>query len=532
MSAVERAVLIGANGATQVAVGEPVHPGVGWRSAFALGSGLALAAAFPSLDWEPLAWVGLVPLFTAIRGQTPGRAFRLGWLTGFAFYIATTYWVGYTIIHFTSVSWPVAAGIVVLMASALACYHGAFAAGVRFFERGGRDATWLAPALWVTLEWLRGWFFIGFPWGALGYSQYRFHDLVQIVEVTGVYGVSAVLVLFNVVVASVLRERGASVRRRLPALMTVTVLLVVLPALGRWRTANLAAAPITGQIRIGLAQGNVAQDQKWEASFQNETMSRYRDLTDSAVHDGAQMVVWPETAAPFFFQEPGVLRDDVLELARSTKTPLVIGAPAFRQTESGRIEQRNRAYLLSPSGEEAGHYDKIELVPFGEYVPYARVLFFVDRLVTSIATLGAGDLATVFRVPQGRFGVLICYEGVFPALTRRFVDDGAQFLVNITNDAWYGHTSAPYQHLVQASFRAIENRVPLVRAANTGISAVIDPDGRIRWEGPLFETLWHVDDVRWSGVRTFYTRFGDVFVWLCVVVTALGVLGAAIRKLS
>ena len=150
----------------------------------------------------------------------------------------------------------------------------------------------------------------------------------------------------------------------------------------------------------------------------------------------------------------------------------------------------------------------------------------IMRVNSSSVSTGVSGMTTLvswFEIPDGRFGVLICYEGIFPALTRRFVDGGADFLVNITNDAWYGRTAAPHQHLVQASFRAIENRVPLVRAANTGISAVIDPDGRIRWQSPLFEMLWHVDEIRWTGVRTFYARFGDVFVWLCVVVTALGV---------
>jgi apolipoprotein N-acyltransferase len=515
-----------------VAEAEPVLPGFGARVLMAIVSGLALAAAFPSLDMEPLAWVGLVPLLAAIRGQSPARAFGLGWLTGVAFYLGTTYWVGYTIVHYTSVPTPVAMGIVVLMASALAVYHGAFAAGVRWFERGRGDAVWLAPALWVTLEWLRGWFFIGFPWGALGYSQHRFHELVQIAEVTGVYGVSAVLVLFNVVVAGVLRERGSGVRRLLPGLVTITVLVVVLPALGRWRMTTLAREPVTGHVRVGLAQGNVEQDRKWDPAFQDETMARYRDLTLAAVRDGAELVVWPETAAPFFLQEPGALRDSVLDLARETKTPLVVGSPAFRQTAQGEIEERNRAYLVTPDGAAEAHYDKMQLVPFGEYVPFEHVLFFVSRVVTAVGRLGAGEEPTVFRVPEGRFGVLICYEGVFPALTRRFVERGADFLVNITNDAWYGHTGAPYQHLVQASFRAIENRVPIVRAANTGISAIIEPDGRIAWQGPLFQMLPHTDDVRWAHVRTFYTRFGDVFVWLCVLVTALGVIVAGARKPS
>ena len=527
---VPEAVLVGSNGAAQVAVAEPVHPGIGWRTALAVTSGLMLAAAFPTLDLEPLAWIGFVPLLVAIRGRSVAHAFGLGWVTGVVFYLATTYWVGYTIVHYTNLPLPIAMGIVLLMASALACYHGAFAAGLRFFERGGRDVVWLAPALWVTLEWLRGWFFIGFPWGALGYSQYRFHDLVQIAEVTGVYGVSAILVLFNVVAAGVLRERGRGVRRLLPGLVTITVLLVVLPALGRWRITTLAREPIAGTLRVGIAQGDVAQDRKWDPEFQDETMTRYRDLTLAAVRAGAQLVVWPETAAPFFLQEAGVRRDEVLALAREARVPLLNGSPAFRRTERGANEQRTRAYLVTPEGGVGEFYDKIELVPFGEYVPFRRVLFFVDQIVTAVATIGAGDHTTVFRIPEARFGALICYEGVFPALVRQFVDGGADFLVNVTNDAWYGRTAAPAQHLVQSSFRAIENRVPLVRAANTGISAIVDPDGRIRWQGGLFEMLWHVDEIRWTGMRTFYTRFGDVFVWLCVLVTLLGLGAAALRQ--
>jgi apolipoprotein N-acyltransferase len=525
-----QAVLVGSNGAARVAEAEPVHPGLGWRAALAVLSGLLLAAAFPSIDWGPLAWIGFVPLLRAITGRSLRRAFFLGWLTGVVFYVATTYWVGYTIMHYTDVPRPVAMAIVLLMASALACYHGAFAAGLRLFERSGRDVVWLAAPLWVTLEWLRGWFFIGFPWGALGYSQYRAHDLVQIAEVTGVYGVSAVLVLFNVVAAEVLRQRGRDVRRLLPGLVTLTVLVVVLPALGRWRVTTLAREPIVGTLRVGLVQGNVEQDSKWDPAFQDETMSRYRTLTLAAARAGAELVVWPETAAPFFFQESGPRREQLLALAREAGVPLLIGAPAYRHLGGRRIEQRNRAYLIDPAGDVVDQYDKMQLVPFGEYVPFQSVFFFVEQVVTAVATLGAGEEATVFPAPQGSFGVLICYEGIFPGLTRRFVDGGAEFLANITNDAWYGRTAAPHQHLVQATFRSIENRVPLVRAANTGISAVVDADGRIRWQGPLFEMLWHVEEIRWTGVRTFYTRFGDVFVWLCALVTALAVAATLLRR--
>ena len=527
------AVAVGSNRAVTVAVAERSwRPGI--RAILAAASGLALAASFPSLDLEPLAWVGLVPLLVAARGLRPAAAFRVGWIGGLVFYLATVYWVAYTITKYTAVPVLVAAGILMLMASVLACYTGAFVAGFRWLEDRGLPVVWLAPPLWVGLEWLRSWFFIGFPWAALGYSQYRYHDLVQIAEVTGVYGVSALLVLFNAVVVGILPGNGASRRRRRvpPApLLALTALVTAVPLCGHWRAASLARRPPAGTLRVAIAQGNIEQDHKWDPAYQEETMTRYRTLTTSAAAEGAALVVWPETATPFFFQQPGPLREGVLDSASSNRVYLLFGSPAFRHDRSGTLEELNRAYLVSPAGWEVASYDKIQLVPFGEYVPYTRVLFFVNRVVEAIGTIVPGLVPTVFQLPTARFGVLICYEDVFPALTRRFIGGGADFLVNITNDAWYGPTSAPHQHLAQATFRSIENRVPLVRAANTGISAVIDPDGRIRWRSPLFETTFHVDDIAWPGVRTFYTRFGDVFAWACVLASLLAIgYGAARRR--
>lgn len=527
------AVKVGRNGAggPLVAQLETVPDNRGRRIVYALASGLLLAASFPNLDVTPLAWVGLVPLLLATHGRSVRSAFALGWLTGMTFFLGTCYWIVHTIDHYTPL--PIAVSVVLLLAmsAVLACYHGAFAAGLRFFERRGLPALWLAPALWVTLEWMRGWFFIGFPWAALGYSQWRFTNLVQIVEVTGVYGVSAVLVLFNVVVAGVLRERGRGVLRVGPPLAVLTLLVGVLPAIGAWRAGQLAAMPPAGRLTVGIAQGNIEQDQKWDPAFQGATMARYAELTRDAARQKPDLIVWPETAAPFFFQEPTVLRQDLLALVREVRTPLLFGSPAFR-VDAGRVEQLNRAFLLGPDGSEQGTYDKMQLVPFGEYVPFRRILFFVEQMVTAVGQIGAGFHPTVFTLPQARFGTLICYEGVFPELTRRFVADGAQVLLNITNDAWFGRTSAPWQHLVQESFRAIENRTPMVRAANTGISAIIDADGRIRWQSPLYETVWHVDEVTWPGVRTFYTSYGNVFVWLCAAAIAAFLAVGATRRVE
>lgn len=525
--------LVGANGAGEAVVAVAEMPRQRFALPLAVLSGLCLAAAFPSLEIAPLAWLGLMPLLFAIRGRTPGAAFRLGWTTGTVFFLATCYWVVHTIGSYTDMPVALGALILLLMSGVAGVYHGAFAAGLRWFERRGLSPVWLAPVLWVTLEWLRSWFFIAFPWAALGYSQYRFLALAQMAEVTGVYGVSAVLVLFNAVAAAVIGARGpVGARRHLPALAGLTLLVVVLVGLGQWRLAALRAMPEAGHLRIALAQGNVEQDQKWDPAFQDETMARYRQLTLESAREHPALIIWPETATPFFFQEPGPRRQEVIGLARETATPILFGAPAFRRLSDGAIEQLNRVYLVGPDGREAETYDKMQLVPFGEYVPFQSLLFFVQQAVQAVGNLGAGTVPTVFRLPDAAFGTVICYEAVFPNLTRKFVRDGADFLVNVTNDAWFGRTSAPHQHLSMDTFRAIENRVPFVRAANTGISAVIDADGHIRWQGPLYETLWHVDDIAWTGTRTVYTRFGDVFVWACVAVTLAAVAWGLARRRS
>jgi apolipoprotein N-acyltransferase len=213
-------------------------------------------------------------------------------------------------------------------------------------------------------------------------------------------------------------------------------------------------------------------------------------------------------------------RERLLRLAIELRTPILFGSPAFKQ-ERRDISMFNRAYLLSSTAEVLSAYDKIQLVPFGEYVPFHSLLFFLDKLVVGIGDFVAGSTTTVFELPQAKFGVLICYEGIFPALTRRFVAQGAELLVNITNDAWFGRTSAPYQHLVMEAVRAIENRVPLVRAANTGFSAVVGIDGQIHNRTNLYETTFLVEDVTWPQVTSFYAQYGDVFVWLCVASTSL-----------
>jgi apolipoprotein N-acyltransferase len=503
-------------------------PTTGTRNAIAAVSGAVLALAFPAVDWNPLAWIALVPLLWVGLGAGGRVAFRTGWIAGTVFFLATLYWLVLTIGTYTNLSPLVSVGPLLLLCAFLALGFGIFTAGCELARRAGIDLALVAPPLWVLIEWIRTYILGGFPWVSLGYSQYRTTYLIQFVEFTGVYGLSALVVLVNVVVYGAVRAWRAGESASTRRLLALTALLVVLVGWGYWRVRQLAAVPAEGTLRVGFIQGNIPQDVKWDPAYQDATIDQYARLTTSAVAEGAELVVWPEAAAPFFFQQEGELRDRILDLARRLHVWLVVGSPAF-SAENRALIMHNRAYLVSPEGAALQSYDKMQLVPFGEYVPLKSLFFFVDKVVEGVGDFRAGHTPVVFHTDRANFGVLICYEGIFPGLTRRFVAGGADFMVNITNDAWFGRTSAPYQHLAMAAVRAIENRVPLVRVANTGFSAMVDVDGTIRWRTGLFETEWRVDTVSWTGISTFYARYGDCFVYGCLVLLALIVVGGMIR---
>jgi apolipoprotein N-acyltransferase len=257
---------------------------------------------------------------------------------------------------------------------------------------------------------------------------------------------------------------------------------------------------------------------------QNKTLDRYLELSRHAVEQGARMVVWPEAAVPFFLHDDA-RQARVTSFSRQTDAWLLIGAPGYERLPGGGARQFNQAWLVAPKSGLDGPYDKIMLVPFGEYVPFGALLSWVHKAVEAVGEFGRGAAPVVFKGPSVRgpggersigLGPLICYEGIFPDFVRGFVRAGADVLVNISNDAWYGRTSAPYQHLMMSAMRAIENRVPLVRSTNTGISAVVDPIGRIRSQTALFEEAFFVESVAIVDGGSVYTRIGDVFVYLSI----------------
>jgi apolipoprotein N-acyltransferase len=479
-------------------------------------SGALLALAFPSVGASLCAWIGLVPLFGAIDGTLPGRAFRMGWLAGATFALGTLYWVVNPINYYTDAPVIVAITALVLLAATIGVYFGLFAAALRLARAGMIVPLALAaPVCWVSMEWVRSVGPLAFPWVVLGYSQYRQHELIQCAEVTGVHGISALLVFANAVIYGVLRDGRVAVRSQRWGVAILAVLVGGLLLAGHHRLGTLQHLRAGGEVAVGVVQANVDQGRKWDPEFQAESVERHIRLGAVAKEAGADLVVWPETAVPFYFQAETPGRDRIVEFATAQHVDVLFGAPAFEYGDFHGMRLFNRAYLVERDGSVGGFYDKLQLVPFGEYVPFRSVLFFVDAVVEGVGNFVPGTKATVFSLPQGRFGVLICYEGIFPRLSRELVKRGAGFLVNITNDAWFGNTSAPYQHLAMVTLRAVENRVPIVRAANTGISAIVDIDGRVRWQTGLFEATTRTDTVSWTHLRTFYTQYGDVFTALC-----------------
>ena len=386
-----------------------------------------------------------------------------------------------------------------------------------------------APLLWVSLEFLKAHLISGFPWASLGYSQYKFLHIIQISDITGVYGVSFLIVAVNAALFGLFLLRKESVLRnriRVISISSVVFLLVLSLCYGYYRLSRDYNSNERG-VKIAVAQGNIPQNLKWDSSFKRRTVDIYKRLTNEAAGHNPDLVIWPETAAPFFFQEDSRYRDEILDIASAGHTYLLFGNPAYEITDNNVQNMLNSAYLISPGRETLARYDKIHLVPFGEYVPLSKILFFIEKITEGTGDFTPGRDYVVMELPQGKFGVVICYEVIFPGLVRKFVRDGAEFMATITNDAWFGKTSAPYQHFTMAVFRSVENRIYFARSANTGISGFISPKGEILQASPIFEESLLIRNIFPSDTKTFYTKHGDVFAYGAILMTCIMLIKSA-----
>ena len=442
-------------------------------------------------------------------------------MVGFA---GTLYWVAGTMQQYGGLPTWVAVPVMLLLAAYLALYVGLYAVLVRLaMQRWGIPGLWLAPLFWVAAEWARSWVGGGFPWVLLGTSQARVLPIVQAASVVGVYGLSALLVLVSTaaVVLTLSRERS----QRLAA-AGVGALLVGLAGAGVWRVTQERLLAAGSVLRVGLVQGSIAQDEKYDPRLRDAILTRYLDLSRQVIAEGAQLIVWPEASTPFYFDADSIQAAPVRRLAAQTSTPFIIGTDELtpgRDGQPGAIY--NSAVLVAADGRTVGSYRKMTLVPFGEYVPLRRLLFFVSPLVEAVGDFSAGTEAVVFDADGRRISVAICYESVYPAIARAFVAEGSQLLTTITNDAWFGRSSAAYQHFEQGMLRAVEQGRYMVRAANTGISGATDPYGRVLAATPLFEPTALTVEVRLLDGRTPYSRTGDVVVWIAFGAVAWTLIG-------
>jgi apolipoprotein N-acyltransferase len=491
-------------------------------------AGIMLALSFPKPGLSILAWCAFIPLFLAIGTKDPRKAFRLGFVAGLIANIGIFYWVNIVMTTYGKLPFLVSFCLYLLLAAYLALYTGITVFLVRKGEENGISSLISFPFVWTSMEFVRAYALSGFPWASLGHSQFRTLPLIQIVDITGVYGLSFLIALANVVLFRMIRGIYGKGTAPYPTKGVAVFLVLMTITLGYGFTRLNSKESGTNQ-QVVLVQGNIPQDVKWDPEFQKATIGIYERVSRKACTTPGALVVWPESALPFYFQVEEKYAERVRQLANELKSCMVVGSPAFER-EGGRTRQLNSAFLLSPTGEVLGRSDKMHLVPFGEYVPLQKLLPFVNKLVVGIGDFSPGARITPLNTGKGEIGVLVCFEGIFPELARGYVRAGSRLLVNITNDAWFGSSSAPYQHLSMTVFRAVENRVPLVRAANTGISSVIDSKGHVLAMTPLFQETFLSNEVKMgTGDTTFYTRFGDLFAGFCLTGSAI-ILFLSFRK--
>jgi apolipoprotein N-acyltransferase len=509
---------------------------------------------FPLLNLYMLCWVAIAPLLVALlRARQPGtlqlqgaikllpatplQAFVLAYVCGILWYCGTCYWI-YGVMHqYGGVSVPLGLLILLLFSMYLALYHGAFGLLVSLLagkSSVSRRALLLAPVVWVAIELARD-RITGFPWDLLGTTQVDNVTLARIATATGVYGISFEIMVVNTALATAFL---VSREKRKPLLLAVLGAVVVLQS-ARWITPPALPTDHTAL----LVQENVPvlEGADWTRDYFADTLndlttiSRNAALANSAAQTPSQhpaLIAWPESPAPFYGNDP-ILRDGLTNLARETQAWIVAGSLGTNGISQGRGSQSqifNSASLISPGGDWTARYDKVHLVPFGEYVPFRQLFSFAGGLTQQVGDFSHGTSHQPLDAGGDKLGVFICYESIFPDEVRQLAANGAQVFVNISNDGWYGDSGAYAQHLKQARMRAIENERWLLRDTNTGVTAAIDPYGRIVATVPRKERTVLRAPYALTNVTTFYTAHGDWFAWLCAIISIVALLTLLFRR--
>jgi apolipoprotein N-acyltransferase len=483
---------------------------------------ILLILAFPNPQISILAWIAFIPLFSAIDISSRRQAFFLSYLAGIIFFAGLIYWLTYV----------TKLGYFILVA-ALAIFFALFGLLTNVFLTRLRTSKLrflsflLIPALWVSLEFIRSILFTGFPWGILGYTQYNNPVIIQIADITGAYGVSFIVVMVNFVIYAYLTKYLRKIPDRTLSMQLVAS-AVIIAAVILYGYYELGRKDIETGLKLSVVQGNIEQEKKWDPAYREFILERYESLSEKAAKDGSDLMIWPETAIPGYFGEKGI-DTRLKKIIKDTGTSLFIGAVTYEvEFVDGEDHFYNSAVLIPSTGNIIKRYDKLHLVPFGEYIPFERQLpFFRDFIDVPVGDYTPGEGYAMFDIAAGsadlKYAALICFEDIFPSFVRRFVRGGADFLINITNDAWFKESSEQLQHAQASVFRAIENRVAVVRAANTGFSCYISPKGIIEASirdpqtGSMYIPAHKTFDLKISRKTSLYTKFGNLFTSLCLL---------------
>ena len=480
-----------------------------WKFPLCLAVGVCLwGLSLPPYGVGIVGVLAFVPLLWASAGESPARAAAWGWAAGILWEFVTLWWLIPTLVHYGNISEPVALALIVGMCAILGLYMAGFLATVAWLvQRRGPWAVALAPCAWVLWEWMRGHLLTGMPWWGPGYALSTYGPFLQFTRVGGILGLSFLALMGAAAITLWLKDRHGKLTVRF---VPLTLALLGVVYLWGYRQSGQTVLP-RAETPVGYLQPDIGQDVKWDPAHASSTMDSFSNLSLAFRKYGLKLLVWPETSTPFEWDTDRDYRKRVTSLSDETAAPILLGSVL----SSGGAPQ-NGAVLVLPGGAEAGRYAKTHLVPFGEYIPFREWLSFAGPIVNTIGDFQPGSSLAPIATPAGKVGVTICFEGIFPGLVREQVRQGAQLLVNMTNDAWYEGTPGPYQHFLLERVRAVETDRYLVRSANRGISGVVNPRGKLlattAGSGPA--SFWGLVAPRES--RTLWTRIGDLWLLLAL----------------
>jgi len=501
-----------------------------WRVALSLVSGLALALAYPNYNLPLLGWVSVAGLLYACIGASVAEAALCGFCYDAVYYGVSIPWVATVLQQYGPMPLWLAAGIFALLVIALSLFCAAFAGMFAWMARRSLPlALVAAPFLWVAMELARMHLpqaTVNFPWDLLGYTASGSLALVQITAVTGIYGLSWLVVSYNALLVWALRAPAGNAKRRAAGTWAIAAVALIGVAIFGGRLVPRAQPTNVAH----LVQTNLPQALDYPANWDQIHAGDVAQLDDISVRAGNEqpgLLVWPEVPAPFSMEQTAFLLH-TQRLALDSHSDFLFGEVEWKVTSPGRRSPYNSAAMIAPYGDEVFEYDKMHLVPFGEFIPWRDSLWFARNLTAVVGDFSVGQRHSVGSLAGGKFGVFICYEAIFPEHVRQFVLNGAGMLLNLSNDGWFGRTAAPAQHLLQARVRAVENRRWLLRDTNNGYTVSIDPYGRIVARMPADVRGVLEAPYAFRTDRTIYTSWGDWFPWLSLVVSGCFVIAAAL----